>query len=191
MNIDSLKLIVSLVKFNSQQLAIGSTSESLDFSSLINQFQKENMNPSMSDSKLSFMDNIKSYAEKTSAELNIPLKGLLAQIALETNFGKSLPKDSNNVFGIKSINPQSVTEKTEEYINGKLIKTNASFAKYENLSHAFDSYRSLLKNKRYSSVLNTESVSDFATAIQRSGYATDPNYAKKIIDIANKINIKT
>lgn len=191
MNIESLKLIVSLVRFNSQQLAIGSTTESLDFNALIKQFQKDNMNPSVNDDKSSFMDNIKAYAEKTSAELNIPLKGLLAQIALETNFGKSMPKDSNNVFGIKSTNKQSVTEKTEEYINGQFVKTHASFAKYENLSHAFDGYRSLLKNKRYSSVLNTESVSDFATAIQRSGYATDPDYAKKIINIANKINIKT
>ncbi len=43
-------------------------------------------------------------------------------------------------------------------------------------------------NPRYASALNTGSdVQAFANALQRGGYATDPDYARKLVTVAAEV----
>ena len=44
-------------------------------------------------------------------------------------------------------------------------------------------------NSRYAAALNTGSDTQaFASALQQGGYATDPNYARKIVAIAGSLD---
>jgi flagellar protein FlgJ len=51
-----------------------------------------------------------------------------------------------------------------------------------------DYVRVIRDNPRYSAALNTGSdVHAFANALQRGGFATDPEYAKKLIAVADSL----
>ncbi len=65
----------------------------------------------------------------------------------------------------------------------------AQFRAYAGASESFQDYVSILRNNpRYAAALNTGSdASAFATGLQRGGYATDPDYARKVSAIANNI----
>jgi len=60
------------------------------------------------------------------------------------------------------------------------------FRAYDSRAQSFQDYVALLRsNPRYAAALNTGSnVQAFASALQRGGYATDPDYANKITAIA-------
>src|SRR5262249_49920379 len=52
-----------------------------------------------------------------------------------------------------------------------------------------DYVRVLRDNPRYADALGTGSdVRAFATALQRGGYATDPDYASKLVSVAGQVN---
>ncbi|MHB1947043.1 MAG: flagellar assembly peptidoglycan hydrolase FlgJ [Gammaproteobacteria bacterium] len=113
---------------------------------------------------------------------------LLAQVALETNWGKNVLDSTHNLFNIKADNSwknKSVTVDTLEQKNGVIVKEKASFRRYGSFSDSFSDYVDFLKqNDRYSSALNKASdPKQFVHALQDSGYATDHAYADKIMKI--------
>jgi flagellar protein FlgJ len=148
--------------------------------------------------KQKFLDMIGPAAEKAGRELGIDPRAIIAQAALETGWGRSTPgqesKDgpSNNLFGIKagaSWKGASVDSATHEYANGVARGETASFRAYEDAQASVSDYVSLLRdNPRYAAALNTGGdVRAFATALQRGGYATDPDYANKLVDVARQV----
>ena len=75
----------------------------------------------------------------------IPAAVTLAQWAIESNFGRSMPNGSNNPFGIKAAGGQSYVEAhTHEVVNGKTISIVAKFRKFASIYDAFDEHRRLL-----------------------------------------------
>lgn len=124
---------------------------------------------------------------------------MLAQAALETGWGKSLPCDTDgtssfNFFGIKagsSWQGDSVSTKTLEFEAGTPVPRTAKFRAYDSPADSFRDYVEVLRNNpRYASALNTGSdAKAFASALQRGGYATDPRYAMKIETIAQNLPI--
>lgn len=121
---------------------------------------------------------------------------ILAQAALESGWGRreittSDGKPSHNLFGIKASGDwQGKTTEilTTEYINGVKHKVRAAFRVYESYEHALSDYAKFLtKNPRYQRVLNTANPEMGARALQESGYATDPDYAGKLVNIIHKI----
>jgi len=141
-----------------------------------------------------FVAAVRPHAEKAAAELGVPARVLIAQAALETGWGKHLPKQSDgsngfNLFGVKagsswSGNTRSAT--TSEFDRSGWSQQTASFRSYGSISHSFDDYVSLLKNSpRYAKALNATTASGFAQGLQNAGYATDPDYAQKIMKVAN------
>ena len=62
-----------------------------------------------------------------------------------------------------------------------------SFRAYESLKDSFNDYAEfLLGNDRYSHALEFASdTKRFLNEIQNAGYATDPNYANKIMNVLN------
>ncbi|MEJ1242228.1 glucosaminidase domain-containing protein [Chryseolinea sp. T2] len=123
---------------------------------------------------------------------------MMAQALLESSSKEGIPGASllaskyNNHFGIKArINwkGRKVALSTEEFMNGAMIAVKAWFRVYENAYQSFaDRLQVILRNPRYRNggVFKASSANEQAQAIQRSGYATDPNYAAKLIAIIRK-----
>lgn len=143
----------------------------------------------------SFARTIWPHAKRVAARLNVAPEGVLAQAALETGWGKHVMAradgaSSNNLFGIKAgggWTGDSVARRTLEFDIGGARQELAQFRAYADMVETFDDYERLLTaNERYASVRgHGDDVLAFASALQASGYATDPNYAAKITRVAN------
>lgn len=154
---------------------------------------------SIMNSREDFLTQLWPCAEEAGRELGVDPRHLLAQAALETGWGKSLPCDSRgnpsfNLFGIKagdSWNGNSVSVRTLEFEGGIPVPRQAKFRAYDSVEESFRDYVALLRdNPRYADALNTGSdVSAFAAGLQRGGYATDPAYAQKIVAITQNLPI--
>ena len=70
-----------------------------------------------------FPQDIIKAAQDSQKKWGIPSSVTLAQWAKESAFGKSMPIDSNNPFGIKALaGEQAVSAITPEHVGGKDIK---------------------------------------------------------------------
>ncbi len=141
-----------------------------------------------------FVAELLPHARKVAQETGIPERFMIAQAALETGWGKHQIRDRNdmpsfNLFGIKagaSWHGKVVEATTTEYIDGKPQKLREKFRAYASFEEAFRDYASLLQNhSRYASVVKSRSATAFAWGLQQAGYATDPRYAEKLINIIN------
>jgi len=150
------------------------------------------------EAQTSFITDLWPAAQQAGQQLGVDPRNLIAQAALETNWGTHVPRDasgrsSNNLFGVKAggqWSGASVSTGTQEYENGTAVSTTGQFRAYDSRAQSFEDYVSLLRNSpRYAAALNTGSnVQAFATALQRGGYATDPDYVSKVSSIASSIS---
>ncbi len=147
-----------------------------------------------------FLIKMKPYAEKAAAELNVSADVLLAQAALETGWGKHLIHDTlgNNTFNIFNIKAggwqgKSVTVNTLENKQGVTQQERAGFRQYDDYAQSFADYVALIKNNpRYKNALEAgENSARYADALQKAGYATDPDYADKIKRLLNHDSIRS
>lgn len=156
---------------------------------------------SVSDSQENFVSMLRPHAEKAAAELQINPDVLIAQVALETGWGKHVihnqkGENSHNLFNIKASSAwqgDKVNVSTLEYRNGIAANEKADFRKYSNYAESFSDYVSLMKNSpRYQQALEAgKNSSAYAEALQSAGYATDPLYAKKIKSLMNSDAIRS
>jgi len=121
---------------------------------------------------------------------------LLAQSALETGWGKHIPRHADgrssfNLFGIKADRGwqgDSVGVGTLEYRNGEMRREQARFRAYETPADSFIDYVAFLRrNPRYGEALKSRSGEEFIRGLQKAGYATDPRYADKILGIRDRV----
>ena len=112
-------------------------------------------------------------------------KMLVAQDALESNWGKSSLVKDFNFGGIKAANGTPFVEKeTKEYSAGKgMHKTKSKFRKFNSLNDYVNYKIDLLSGKRYQAF--TGDPTQFYHRIKAGGYATDPNYVAKLTNIYN------
>jgi flagellum-specific peptidoglycan hydrolase FlgJ len=127
---------------------------------------------------------------------------MMAQSILESANMKGEPGQStlarlyNNFFGIKADKRwtgKKVNLKTREVFDGKSVMIGDYFRVYEDASRSFvDRNVFLRKNIRYTlaGVFDAKTPEEQAHALKRAGYATDPNYAKIIIGLINKHNLR-
>jgi flagellar protein FlgJ len=146
--------------------------------------------------KQEFIEKMLPQAEAAGRELGVDPRAIIAQAALETGWGTSQPADatgnSHNLFGIKAgagWKGASVASATTEFDGGVAGTEVARFRAYGSAEASVNDYVSLLRdNPRYAAALNTGGdVHAFATALQRGGYATDPDYANKLVTVAGQI----
>lgn len=140
-----------------------------------------------------FTKKLGAHAELASQGTGIPAKFMLGQAALESGWGKHEIKAmdgsaSHNVFGIKASGNwkgRTVDALTTEYVNGVAYQKVEKFRAYDNYGDAFKDYAKLIQNNpRYQSVLqNGGDATQFAHALQKAGYATDPQYAQKLTKV--------
>jgi hypothetical protein len=138
-----------------------------------------------------FLDMASEAAMSTASKWGVPASVLLAQSALESGWG--LHVKNNAYFGIKGKSPSgnSVSFGTTEVINGKVIHINDTFRAYADFAESADDYgRFLNDNKRYKTAFPyTKQPNKFITEVANAGYATDPNYASKLIHLMGRYDL--
>lgn len=147
----------------------------------------------------SFYNKLIGHASQAAQETGIPANFMIGHAALESGWGKREIKardgsNTHNLFGIKaggSWTGKTAEVTTTEYVGGVAHKVKEKFRAYSSYAEAFKDYANLLANNpRYSNVVaagNGNDAASFAKGLQRAGYATDPNYAHKIMAVLKQI----
>lgn len=143
-----------------------------------------------------FIAAIGPAAQQLAATTNIPASFTVAQAALESGWATSeLAQQYFNLFGVKadsSWTGPTVVLPTTEYVGGKPVTVQAVWRVYASwLASLQDRAQFLLTNPRYAPAFAYVSGTTFAQAVAAAGYATDPNYAAKIIAIIKTHNLST
>ncbi len=132
-----------------------------------------------------YVDYIQKYAHiavSEQAKFGIPASITLAQGLLESGAGKSeLALKSNNHFGIKCH-----TGWTGERTYHDDDAAQECFRKYKNVSESYDDHSLFLTSRpRYADLFSLKATDykGWAHGLKKAGYATDPNYANKLIKI--------
>jgi flagellar rod assembly protein/muramidase FlgJ len=143
-----------------------------------------------------FIAAIGPAAQTSAAQTNIPASFVVADAALESGWGSSgLTENAMNLFGVKadsSWTGPTYSVPTREYLNGQWVMEQALFREYSDwLGSIQDHAAFLIDNPRYAPAFACNDGPSFATAVANAGYATDPAYAQKIIEIINAHNLTT
>jgi len=138
-----------------------------------------------------FIKEILDGAIMSYKEFNVLPSLTLAQAILESDWGYS--DIGNNLFGIKWTENCGFAKRevpTSEYINGKMIQVMAYFRIYKDRNESvIDHGNFLATNSRYQETLKSDTYITACRNIQKAGYATDPTYADKLIDIIERYNL--
>lgn len=164
--------------------------------SLDDEWQSSKMpDAQQSASKQDFMNQLLPHARQAAGALGVDPNMLLAQAALETGWGQAVIKNgqgvsSYNLFNIKadkSWQGKQAKAVTLEFDGGVAKKEMAGFRSYDSYKDSFDDYVSFIKsNPRYGEALKKAgNPVQYIRELQQAGYATDPRYAEKIINIYN------
>jgi len=153
------------------------------------------------ENKQAFVRDLWPAAQEAGEALGVDPKILMAQAALESNWGRSMPRDAQgnasfNLFGIKAGDQWSgktSVASTVEVESGVAVNRRERFRAYDSPVESFKDYVALLRNNpRYTEALNHgDDAHAFASALQRGGYATDPAYATKVASIAQNLSVST
>jgi flagellum-specific peptidoglycan hydrolase FlgJ len=139
--------------------------------------------------KKEFLEKYEAGAIEASRKSGISKDLLLAQVALETGWGKHAP--GNNFGGIKAGKSWKGKKQellTTEYENGKHVKKPQTFRAYDTPEEGFKGYVDfLMSNKRYHILKGISDPYKAAEAMGKTGYATDPNYTSSLQNIIKQI----
>jgi flagellar protein FlgJ len=154
--------------------------------------------PSAPGSRVAFLESILPAATKAAQALGVSPRSILAQAALETGWGRSMPLDAQgrpslNLFGIKatpSWRGATAASETTEFFGGQATRQVERFRAYDSFEASFaDHARLLSSSSRYAGALNSgDDTHTYAKALQTGGYATDPHYARKLVAVAESVD---
>lgn len=140
-----------------------------------------------------FVSQLLPQASAYAKELGISPQALIAQAAVETGWGKFMIHDnsgqnSHNLFGLKagsSWQGDKTSIDTLEFKDGVASKQKAAFRSYGSFTDSLNDYVSFVKdNPRYQQAIEqVDTPKAYFKALQDAGYATDPNYAEKIMTV--------
>ena len=138
-----------------------------------------------------FPPEIIAAAQASHTTWKVPASVTLAQWAIESAWGHSMPSGSNNPFGIKAAAGQPYVEaKTREVIHGQNVYIIARFRAFDSFDEAFDQHGRLLAiAKPYKHAMTLVDDPDgFADALT-GVYATDPHYGAVLKSVMKKYNL--
>ncbi|MBV9133734.1 MAG: glucosaminidase domain-containing protein, partial [Chloroflexi bacterium] len=143
-----------------------------------------------------FISSIAEAAVESADQTGVPASVTIAQAILESYWGSSrLAHDANNYFGIKAQtrggSAGSLTFDVWEVIGGRNVVQTQAFRAYNTVAESFvDHGLFFMENSRYASAMAVkDDPKQFAVAINRDGYATDPSYASKLIGLMDRYNL--
>lgn|GEM_PF-2687742 len=133
---------------------------------------------------------LKPHFVQAERETGVPWQIQAAQWALETGWGSATPKDgasgreSYNLFGVKGTGPAgSVESATTEFIGGRMVRTVDRFRAYNSYTESIVEHAHLLTSDYYKPAhaagKNLKAWTEMLGP-QKLGYATDPDYSRKL-----------
>lgn len=147
--------------------------------------------------KLDFINEVAPIAQKINKQYGIYASVTIAQAALESDFGRSvLAAKYHNLFGVKGSDLSNTKElETKEYLNGSWVTIKDRFRVYSSIEESITDHSLLFvngttwNNNQYEHVLAADSPASAAKALEQDGYATDPTYAQKLIELIKQYNL--
>lgn len=138
-----------------------------------------------------FIATVAPAAQQMQANYGVHASISIAQAILESDWGESeLSAVYNNLYGMKGDNPaNTVLLTTNEYYNGQWVTIQANFKVYGSWAESVQDHALLFVNgttwnpDQYAPVLQATTYKEAAQALQDCGYATDPDYASKLIAV--------
>ena len=134
-----------------------------------------------------YIESWKDIAVNQMLTHGIPASITISQGILESGFGNSkLAIQANNHFGIKCHSWSGDTFLKDD------DKKNECFRKYINAAQSYEDHSKFLTSRsRYASLfeLDITDYKSWAKGLKDAGYATNPNYPKRLIDIIEKHNL--
>ncbi|MBL7980460.1 MAG: glucosaminidase domain-containing protein [Flavobacteriales bacterium] len=134
-----------------------------------------------------YIEQWKAVAVKKMKEHGIPASITLAQGLLESGNGNSeLARKANNHFGIKC---------TPDWTGGKSYHDddakNECFRKYNDAAQSYEDHAKFLQRSRYASLfeLKPTDYKGWAHGLKKAGYATDPAYPQKLINLIERYEL--
>jgi flagellar protein FlgJ len=140
-----------------------------------------------------FVNKVMPSIRRAASTLGLNPMALLAQTALETGWGKRMPRNADgsssyNLFGIKAgegwAGGRAIAD-SMEVSNGVAAPKRTAFRAYGSIEQSVNDFAELLKNSpRYREAIAAGGdAKSYFDAIGKSGYATDPEYADKLNQI--------
>src|SRR5512135_678405 len=141
-----------------------------------------------------FIDSLAPAAIASMRNTRVPASFVIAEGALESAWGQSmLFREGLNMFGVKadvSWKGAVLIMPTREFIKGTWCVVQARWRKYDTLLACVNDHAQFfLTNRRYAGCFAAKNGEEFAMAVAKTGYATDPQYAQKIITIMRQHNL--
>ncbi len=129
----------------------------------------------------------KAVAVTKMKEHGIPASITLAQGLLESGNGNSvLARESNNHFGIKC---------TPDWTGGRAYhdddRKDDCFRVYKDAADSYDDHAKFLQRSRYAALFELKSTDyeGWAHGLKKAGYATDPKYPQKLIELIERYDL--
>lgn len=142
--------------------------------------------------RTSFINLIAKPAVKDYERTNILPSLIIAQAILESGWGKGrLAKNANNIFSIRgAYKGESVMEDDDDVdIFGNRHPVLVPFKKYPSVAEALQDHADTLLKDRYKRVIQAKDYKQGAQALYDCGYAGDPQYPAKLIEIIEKYKL--
>ncbi|WXG64498.1 glycoside hydrolase family 73 protein [Enterococcus faecium] len=151
----------------------------------------DNQQENEAQSHQQFIERLVPHAQELQDGYGVLPSIILGQAILESNWGKStLASKYNNLFGIKAYGDQKkVSLETKEFVNEEWITIQGDFKVYDSWEQSIDDHTQLFVQgvdwnpALYEKVITATNYQEAAQALQDAGYATDPGYAQKIIQV--------
>jgi len=138
--------------------------------------------------KKKFMQTYAPIAFLIEQLLGISAKAMLAQCALETDWGTKVK--GNNLFGIKAKEGEPFVEFSTYEYDGKSLKPQMSkFRKYGSTCESMLDYVKKIKEegRYYNAWINRDHPALYFEALRNCGYATDPMYEDKCRNVMRSL----
>ncbi|MGJ0862240.1 glycoside hydrolase family 73 protein [Enterococcus faecium] len=151
----------------------------------------DNQQENEAQSHQKFIERLVPHAQELQDGYGVLPSIILGQAILESNWGNStLASKYNNLFGIKAYGDQKkVSLETKEFVNEEWITIQGDFKVYDSWEQSMDDHTQLFVQgvdwnpALYEKVITATNYQEAAQALQDAGYATDPGYAQKIIQV--------
>lgn len=162
----------------------GTSSGAIDSSS----WQTVDIKPQAANSNRdAFIKKYYADAKRVSDETGIPVERILGQAGLETGWNVNAP--GNNLFGVKATSDwkgKVANLQTQEQGPNGLYTTTQPFRVYDNAGDSFKDHMKVLMQKNFIGALQPGiSDAEYARRLKAGGYATDADYAAKVVGAIN------
>lgn len=139
--------------------------------------------------KMRYIEQFKYWAMDEQVRTGVPAAISLAQGILETGSGKSeLCQEANNHFGIKCKKEWT----GETYLHDD-DRRHECFRKYKSAKDSYTDHSNFLATRAHYSFLFGLAPTDYTgwcNGLRKAGYATNPQYAARLIDLIEKYNLQ-